>query len=158
MHYPTLQTKAPPVWVKGVVYEISTSGISSGQSHFFERYERQYLESLSFVATDEVSEKYLITLHLWISAINGLCLLLWNLCRGACVGLLREVTGAWPWVTGLQKAVQLQYWDIFSLMYDRKWLHPFTVKNRKCNRWSWRPTTMDTTGEWCCRSSVSQSK
>ena len=32
-----LQSKAAPVWVKATVYEMSSSGISSGKSHFVER-------------------------------------------------------------------------------------------------------------------------
>jgi hypothetical protein len=30
-------TDAPPVWINGVIYDIASNGISSGQSHFVDR-------------------------------------------------------------------------------------------------------------------------
>jgi glucuronyl/N-acetylglucosaminyl transferase EXT2 len=35
-----LLSNQPPVWVRAIVYEIGSSGISSGTSHFLDRYRR----------------------------------------------------------------------------------------------------------------------
>lgn len=58
-------TNAPPVWINGVVYDIATNGISSGQSHFMD--------------------------------------------RGVCLSKLKEYTKQWPWVTGHQKSIPMDW-------------------------------------------------
>jgi hypothetical protein len=58
-------TNSPPVWINGVVYDIASNGISSGQSHFID--------------------------------------------RGSCLSKLKVFTKQWPWVTGYQKSISMDW-------------------------------------------------
>lgn len=74
-HIVAARSKAAPVWTEGIVYEIGSSGISSGSSHFSD--------------------------------------------RGKCITALKHVFKQWPWVTGYQKAVGIDFWDLFSLWNNK---------------------------------------
>jgi uncharacterized protein YPO0396 len=79
------------VWVQVSIYEVSTGGISSGTSHFVDRYVALLCTACS-VALNKASV---------VTAVG----------RSECLELLQTMKHESPWVTGYQKVVALTYWD-----------------------------------------------